>query len=126
MSQFSTSGTVVRISDQETINSKDGSKSWEKMTFVIDNKEKYNNYQLIEVFGTDKVSNFIETVSLGDFVNCQVLSSAKASVKDGEEKFWPKIDLINCTVSVTTPAPTPEPQQLDPQQTESELDDLPF
>ena len=103
MSKFKTSGIVINISDTETISSKDGAKSWEKMTFVIDNKEKYNNFQIIEIFGDQPVQRFKETVSLGDYVNCEVISSANRYEKDGVEKFFPKISFIDFSTPDSTP-----------------------
>lgn len=123
MSTFNTSGTVYKISEAETITKKDGSKTWQKLTFVTDNKDKYNNFMLIEVFGDEAVSQFQESVKVGDFVNCEVQASASRFVKDDVERFFPKVGLIKCNVSSQTEpqeAPQAQSQGLGPQ------DDLPF
>lgn len=56
--------TVTVINDVERGTSKAG-KDWEKMTFVCTNTEEYNNTFAFEIFGAEKIANFLKFTKVG-------------------------------------------------------------
>jgi hypothetical protein len=52
-------GKIIEILPTESGTSKAG-KDWKKLTFVIDTGEEYNNIIAFELFGDEKVDNFLK------------------------------------------------------------------
>jgi hypothetical protein len=52
-------GKIIEILPTESGTSKAG-KDWKKLTFVIDTGEDYNNIIAFELFGDEKVDNFLK------------------------------------------------------------------
>jgi hypothetical protein len=52
-------GKIIEILSTESGTSKAG-KDWKKLTFVIDTGEEYNNIIAFELFGDEKVENFLK------------------------------------------------------------------
>ena len=70
-------GKIVEILQVEKGISK-ANKSWQKLTFAIDTGEQYNNIVAFEVFGDEKVENFIKYNKVGKTVDVEFnLSSNK-------------------------------------------------
>lgn len=70
-------GKIVEILPTEKGVSKSG-KDWQKLTFVIDTNETYNNIIAFEVFGEEKVGKFLKYNSVGKTVEVEFnLSSNK-------------------------------------------------
>jgi len=70
-------GEIIEILPTETGTSKAG-KDWKKLTFAIDTKEQYNNIIAFELFGDEKVDNFLKYNSVGKTVDVEFnLSSNK-------------------------------------------------
>ena len=70
-------GEIIEILPTESGTSKTG-KDWKKLTFAIDTKEQYNNIVAFEVFGDDKVENFLKYNKVGKTVDVEFnLSSNK-------------------------------------------------
>jgi hypothetical protein len=70
-------GEIIEILPTESGTSKAG-KDWKKLTFAIDTKEQYNNIIAFEVFGDEKVDNFLKYNKIGKTVDVEFnLSSNK-------------------------------------------------
>jgi len=70
-------GKIVEILPTESGTSKAG-KDWKKLTFAIDTNEEYNNIIAFEVFGEEKVDNFLKYNKIGKTVDVEFnLSSNK-------------------------------------------------
>ena len=70
-------GKITEILPTEKGTSKAG-KEWQKLTFAIDTGEQYNNIIAFEVFGAEKVDNFIKYNKVGRTVDIEFnLSSNK-------------------------------------------------
>jgi hypothetical protein len=70
-------GAIVEILPTEEGTSKAG-KPWKKLTFAIDTNEQYNNIVAFEVFGEEKVDNFLKYNKVGKTVDVEFnLSSNK-------------------------------------------------
>ena len=70
-------GKIIEILQTEKGTSKAG-KDWKKLTFAIDTGEQYNNIVAFEVFGDEKVDNFLKYNKIGKTVDVEFnLSSNK-------------------------------------------------
>ena len=61
------SGQVTKVLEVQKGTAASG-KEWQKVTFVIDTKEDYNNVLAFEIFGDDKVENFLKYNKVGSKV----------------------------------------------------------
>ena len=64
-------GTIRTITEVQTGQSKDGSE-WKKITFVVANNDGYEGAEQLyafEIFGAEKVDNFLKYNSVGDSVD---------------------------------------------------------
>ena len=70
-------GKIIEILPTEKGTSKAG-KDWKKLTFAIDTGEQYNNIIAFEVFGDEKVDNFVKYNKVGKTIDVEFnLSSNK-------------------------------------------------
>ena len=60
--------TVTVIQDKVKGTSKAG-KDWEKMTFVGTTNEDYNNTYAFEIFGSEKIENFLKYTKVGSVID---------------------------------------------------------
>ena len=51
-------------------------KEWQKLTFVVETDEEYNNVYPFEVFGVEKVENFTKFNKVGQYVDVDFNVSA--------------------------------------------------
>tara|TARA_R110002020_G_scaffold62724_2_gene167528 strand:+ start:372 stop:752 length:381 start_codon:yes stop_codon:yes gene_type:complete len=63
-------GEIIDILPTEKGTSKAG-KDWQKLTFAIDTKQEYNNIIAFEVFGDEKVENFLKYNKIGKTVDVE-------------------------------------------------------
>ena len=63
-------GKIIEILPTEKGTSKAG-KDWQKLTFAIDTNEQYNNIIAFEVFGDEKVENFLKYNKIGKTVDVE-------------------------------------------------------
>ena len=61
---------ITTVLDVEKGTSKAG-KEWKKITFVGQTDEQYNNIYAFELFGEDKVDNFLKYNDVGDVVTVE-------------------------------------------------------
>ena len=52
-------GTITKVLDVESGVSK-SDKAWKKVVFTLETTEEYNNLYAFEVFGEEKVDNFLK------------------------------------------------------------------
>lgn len=63
-------GEIIDILPIQKGTSKAG-KDWQKLTFAIDTKQEYNNILAFEVFGDEKVENFLKYNKIGKTVDVE-------------------------------------------------------
>ena len=63
-------GEIIDILPTESGTSKAG-KDWKKLTFAIDTNEEYNNIIAFELFGEEKVDNFLKYNKLEQVVDVE-------------------------------------------------------
>ncbi len=61
-------GKIKEILELQTGEKKDGSGEWRKQLFLVDTETQFNNLYYFEIFGNDKVDNFIDHFNNGDSV----------------------------------------------------------
>lgn len=61
-------GKITAVTDVTKGENSEG-KPWEKITFVVTTEEEYNNVYAFEVFGVDKVADFLKYNKVGKMVN---------------------------------------------------------
>ena len=61
-------GKITKIMEVQKGTSKAG-KEWQKLTFVLETDEDYNNVYPLEVFGVEKVENFVKFNKVGQHVD---------------------------------------------------------
>ncbi len=61
-------GKIENILETQTGTSKAG-KEWKKTSFVVKTDDEYNNLYCFNVFGDEKVNNFLQYNSKGDVVD---------------------------------------------------------
>ena len=61
-------GKIENILQTQTGTSKTG-KEWKKTSFVVKTDDEYNNLYCFDVFGDEKVNNFLQYNSKGDVVD---------------------------------------------------------
>ena len=59
---------ITKVLEVQKGTSKAG-KEWQKLTFVGETQEEYNNFYAFELFGEEKVSNFQKFNKVGDVVD---------------------------------------------------------
>jgi hypothetical protein len=62
--------TITKVLDIQSGTSKSG-KEWQKLTFVGETVEEYNNVYAFEIFGAEKVENFNKFNKVGDLVSVE-------------------------------------------------------
>jgi hypothetical protein len=68
-------GVIKEIGEVVTGISK-ADKPWKKVTFVLETSEEYNNIYPLEVFGEEKVDNFLKWNEIGNTVDVDFNVSA--------------------------------------------------
>ena len=63
-------GKITKILDVEAGTSKAG-KEWKKLVFTLETMDEYNNLYALEVFGEEKVDNFLKFNKLGQEVDVE-------------------------------------------------------
>jgi len=108
-------GTVIKINKIEEGTSKEG-KSWAKLIFVLDTKEDYNNIYAIEVFGQEKIDNFLKYTKEGSEIDVDF----NIKTNEWQGKYFTSLQYWK---SFKAEGTTPNP---DLNKSDDESDDLPF
>jgi len=81
-------GTVTKILPQEKGTSKDG-KEWVKQQFILDNNDTYNNIFCFEVFGAEKVENFLKFNKVGSVIDVDF----NVSTNEWKDKYYTSLSV---------------------------------
>lgn len=120
-------GKIIEILPTEKGTSKAG-KDWQKLTFAIDTNEQYNNIIAFELFGDEKVENFLKYNKIGRTVEVEYnLSSNKWKDKYFTSASAWKISKANDTETAMAQAAEMVDAAFPPADNiNSPQDDLPF
>jgi len=135
MSKLNVTGKVDKILPKQEGVSKAGTE-WQKIAFILKTDEKWNNVYCFDLFGEDKVTDFMTTRELGSEIN--VFFNVKTSEYKGRYytslDVWKIEDSENSTTEVSrqdefnnavNEEVVNEENELIPQ-TSTDDDDLPF
>ena len=84
---FKFKGKITKVLEIEKGTSKAG-KDWQKMSFVVDNGEQYNNILCFGLFGSEKIENFNKYNKEGD--NVEVSFNVNCNEYNG--KYYTSLD----------------------------------
>ena len=105
---------ITKINEVESGTSKVG-KSWKKLTFVGETQEQYNNLYAFELFGEEKVDNFVKFNKVGDVVDVDF----NVSTREWEGRYFTSLSAWKVFKANAEAAQVPSPAD-DP------ANDLPF
>jgi len=80
-------GTIQTVLDVEKGVSK-ADKAWSKINFVVDTAAEYNPLVCFQIFGDEKVENFLKYNKVGDFVTV----SFNISSREYNGKYFHNVD----------------------------------
>ena len=102
-------GKIIKILDVEKGKKHDGGE-WQKINFLVETDEQYNNLYCFEIFGVEKVANFQKYNNVGATV--KVSFNVKTNEWQGRYftslQAW-RVESI-AQVNPPQPAPVDEPQ----------------
>ena len=84
--------------------SKDG-KYWKKLSFVAETTEKYNNLYCFDVFGEEKVDNFLKYNKVGQDVDVEF----NIKTNEWKERFYTSLDAWKIFKADSTETPGADP-----------------
>ena len=93
---------------------------WKKLSFIAETTEEYNNLYCFDVFGEEKVDNFLKYNKVGQDVDVEF----NIKTNEWKEKFYTSLDAWKIFKADTTanpgsaPVASPKPEE--------DHDDLPF
>jgi len=105
---------ITKVNEVESGTSKAG-KSWKKLTFVGETQEQYNNLYAFELFGEEKVDNFVKFNKVGDVVDVDF----NVSTREWEGRYFTSLSAWKVFKANTEANQVPSPAD-DP------ANDLPF
>jgi len=105
---------ITKVNEVESGTSKAG-KSWKKLTFVGETQEQYNNLYAFELFGEEKVDNFVKFNKVGDVVDVDF----NVSTREWEGRYFTSLSAWKVFKANTEASQVPSPAD-DPS------NDLPF
>jgi len=107
-------GKITKVLDIQSGTSKAG-KEWEKVSFLIETEDEYNNLYCFDIFGSEKVDKFTKYNKIGDDVDVEF--NVKCNEWNG--KYFTSLDAWKI-FKVKEQAEAPEAE------TDAGSDDLPF
>ena len=125
--ELKVTGKITAIPEKITGEKKDGSGTWEKQIFVLDNGAEYNNIFAFEVFGEEKVANFNQYNKVGSIVDVKF----NISTNEWQGKYFTSLQAWNVKADesqrgATEPYDLKPPRQGAPVINNDEENDLPF
>ena len=127
--ELKVTGKITVIPEKITGEKKDGSGTWEKQIFVVDNGAEYNNLFAFEVFGEEKVANFHQYNKVGYSVDVKF----NISTNEYKGKYYTSLQAWSVfkAEAVSEDRAATEPYDLPPLQNGRQgapvvADDLPF
>lgn len=120
-------GKITKILEVVKGQKKDGSGEWEKLTFVLDNNEQYNNIFAFEIFGKDKVENFNKYQKVGQTVTVDFnVNTNEWTSPQGELKFFTTLQAWKVFKAEQQPATIEQAFEPAANLNTEDKDDLPF
>ena len=126
--ELKVTGKITAIPEKITGEKKDGSGTWEKQIFIVDNGAEYNNIFAFEVFGEEKVANFHQYNKVGYSVDVKF----NISTNEWQGKYFTSLQAWSVFKSdesqrgATEPYDLKPPRQGAPVINNEEENDLPF
>jgi len=105
---------ITKINEVESGTSKAG-KEWKKVTFVGETEEQYNNLYAFELFGEEKVDNFVKFNKVGDVVDVDF----NVSTREWEGRYFTSLSAWKVFKANSEATNTPSPA-------DEVSEDLPF
>ena len=102
-------GKITVIGEVKKGTSKAG-KDWQSLQFVVETDEQYNNVYPMELFGSEKIDNFMKYNKVGQLVDCKFNISASK----WQDKYFVKLACWS-VFGVKTTAATPHPNTTEKQ-----------
>ena len=111
---------VVEIKEVQKGVSKATGKEWQNLTFIAKNKEEWNNTFAFEMFGAEKIENFLKYTKVGYFIDVDFNIDCREYNGKYFTKlsYWKSFKAGGNTPAQSTPAQVPTVESTDP--------DLPF
>ena len=111
--------TITKVLEVQKGTSKAG-KEWQKLTFVGETTEQYNNIYAFEIFGDEKVENFNKFNKVGDIVDVDF----NVSCNEWEGKYFTSLSCWKVFKSENSQPTSATPEAVIPEIDVE--DDLPF
>lgn len=105
---------ITKVLEVQKGTSKAG-KEWQKLTFVGETSEEYNNLYAFEVFGVEKVEQFNNYNKVGDVVNVEF----NVNCNEWKDKYFTTLSAWKINKSQGT-------QGIEPALPQDSSEDLPF
>ena len=106
---------ITKISEVQSGTSKAG-KDWKKLTFVGETSEQYNNLYAFELFGEEKVDNFVKFNKEGDSVDVDF----NVSTREWEGRYFTSLSAWSIYKAKGNT------QEIEPALPQDSSDELPF
>ena len=113
--------TVTVINDVEKGTSKAG-KEWQKMTFVCTNTEEYNNTFAFEIFGEEKIANFLKFTKVGFVIDVDF----NISCNEWKGKYFTSLSYWKSFKAEGIETPPQSQASVMPEPEGTDVDKLPF
>ena len=110
---------ITKINKVEEGTSKAG-KAWKKLTFVGETDEQYNNLYAFELFGDEKVDNFVKYNKEGDVVDVDF----NVQCREWQDKYFTSLSAWKVFKANSEAVNTYNPADQVP--SAANTDDLPF
>ena len=110
-------GKITKILDLQTGTTQAGSE-WKKQSFILETTEQYNNVYCFELFGEEKVDNFLKFNKVGN----EVKVDFNVSTNEWKGKYFTTLSawkVFKADATTSNDVPTEQPAEV-------VKDDLPF
>lgn len=115
-------GVITKVLDLQTGTSKDGLE-WKKQGFLVQTTEQYNNLYCFELFGAEKVDNFLKYNKVNDSVDVEF----NVQTNEWQGKYYTSLQAWKVFKADANAPTIPQAQEMPATNVnEEEHDDLPF
>jgi hypothetical protein len=114
-------GVITKVLDLQTGTAKDGSE-WKKQGFLVQTKEQYNNLYCFELFGAEKVDNFLKYNKVNDSVDVEF----NVQTNEWQGKYYTSLQAWKVFKADSTQQPTINQPASSNSSNSEEPNDLPF
>ena len=112
---------VIEIKEVQKGTSKATGKEWQNLTFICKNKEEWNNTFAFEIFGEEKITNFLKFTKVGFVIDVDF----NISCNEWKGKYFTALSYWKSFKAEGIETPAQSQASVMPEPTES-VDDLPF